>query len=63
MFAKLFGRKEKQTEAETERYDEYEPPVLSPVEIPMTDELVRRRREEMLRKKYGATEDKSGYIL
>lgn len=63
MFTKLFDKvKGRKPEAE-EIIEEYEPPVLYPQKIEMTPELLLRQREEMLRKRYGAVEDKSGYIL
>lgn len=67
MFPKLFKRlqdcvKGKNAEAE-EIEEEFVPPVLYPVQVEMSVEMMCRRREEVLRQRYGATEDKEGYIL
>lgn len=54
--------KGKKTEAE-EIEEDFVPPVLYPAKVEMSVEMMCRQREEILRQRYGATEDKEGYIL
>lgn len=55
-----FGSRKKEEE---EPDEEYQLPVLQPLRIPMNEDLLRRRREEALLRKYDMTPVKEGAFL